>query len=166
MWQKVIENLSTWLSGGWVSILLGIFGLGGIGIFLKSYLGKMKRKQQLEEINNASIEAGVESNSISEALKANRTYLDKQVDTDRKWIEAQTKPSLEAPSIVKVGVDFVITTKNIPKYTPILLDKKFEVSHVRANGEQVVLLKNAGERTIDVKLPDGTWLSRAITVKE
>ena len=166
MWQKVIENLSTWLSGGWVSILLGIVGLGGIGLAIKKLLLSAKSKQEQEAITNASADAGTESASISDGLKDNRDYLDKQVSIDRQWIESQSKPSLEAPSVVKVGVDFVITTRNIAAGTSIFFDKKFEVSYVRPNGEQVVLLRNAGERTIDVKLPDGTWLSRAITVKE
>lgn len=75
-----------------------------------------------------------------------------------------TAPVIIAPPSCKVGVSFLIQTRNIPGGTPILADKKYPLGKLGEDGTAMIAMGVPGQRNIDIRW-DNTWVSAAVLIE-
>lgn len=149
----ILTNLSGWLSGGTVSIVLGIIGLGGIVggalYFINVIKKKIQKAQYEKQIRDAGAFAGSESGSLSEEMRENKRYLDAQVAYDRMMLNAKLKPVFKFPENIYANELFTVQFVNVPENTILYIDEDTAIGPVLYSQVQFIL-KEVGKRTLYV----------------
>jgi hypothetical protein len=156
--EDILTYLSKWLSGGPFGIILGLFGLGGIGIAFSVAAKRLREVKFQKEVTDAASVSGRESKDLSDNMRSNTAAMD-------AIVEKCCKPGIKVPAVVKVGVAFDVVTEGISTGCPILADRRWILGYTLQKGATSVKLTSAGPRTIDIIVSD-VWYTATILVKE
>jgi hypothetical protein len=165
-----------------LNVLYGYFGKDAVIAAIKFltstgwkiYQSILKKKQEEAKeaaANEAEITennkfAGKESAEISDSLRKDRAYLEKQAEENRKILDKKFAPKLNLPKTVNVKESFVISVDFAPDGCQVWADKSYKMGFLDAIGQYQACLTAAGKRTIDIKCGEEFILSGALDVKE